>query len=288
MGEENGEAPRGCGEREPGYTYSDPGRGAPVRFRKCVRCGSRDMKPEVAYTGTGFRGADDSGLVYSCPHCGIEARIPETRAMVMGGLYALVWAAIGGWFFIQGPLWYLRNLSYFDERGGFDLLLLDLVYIIFSFAAMAGSGWYMWAFLFGPLMSRLRHPVTREIPVEMDGDGLGGAVPADLRPQRWFRWASWHTVSRAMIVGFAAQFAFVALFKLAGGFDATGAVVIILCGLLWWIILERKLLAQAPVWLVIVFFFVFVVPTSMVVDDGVLNRLTGTWPDKMAPHKDTL
>jgi len=136
--------------------------GAQFAFRKCARCGNREMAPEAAFAKSGFAFAVEQGLVYACPQCGASAKILNAGGLFMGAVYSLFWGAAGLWAFVDGPLWYARHISYFSSDNVASYILLDVGVIVFSIAVMALSGWVIWSFLLSPLTTRLSHPVTGE------------------------------------------------------------------------------------------------------------------------------
>ncbi len=151
-------------DKTPGsqYIYTDQIEGGHIKFRKCAACGAREMRPNAAFVGEGLGGATEHGLNYTCPNCKTQVKIWDLGAFFMGSIYSLFWGAAGAWVFHQGPLWYMRHLSYFSNDYKLWYLPLDIGTILLSLAIVAFSSWIIWTYLLFPLKILLQHPVTGE------------------------------------------------------------------------------------------------------------------------------
>ena len=120
------------------------------------------MRPVSRFAGSQLGNSADYGLNYQCPECGVEAKIWDSGALFMGGVFSLFWGIIGFYAFYSGILWYLFNFFDLDYKDGIDLFLLDFISVLFYLAVVAFSCWTVWENLIKPLKILMQYPVTVE------------------------------------------------------------------------------------------------------------------------------
>ena len=121
------------------------------------------MEPVSAIRETGFIAMTTFGQVYRCPECNAEVKIRAPASIVTGSIFAAFVAAIGWLAFVNGPYWYVTNLSYFSlESYEFHMIFIDLlIFVLYSLVAIYAV-WSLWSEIISPIKTIAQHPVSGE------------------------------------------------------------------------------------------------------------------------------
>ena len=269
---------------------ADPGPAAILgQDRVCADCGNPTLDMIAGVDGWGMLSMNSPSPRYLCARCGAGRELLSkgaTLSVVLVGLGLLavnlsddgaasLFAHIAAY-----PAEVMRDVLADGVFGvlGYVLytVLLGTLFILLPLVILASAAQGLHWRWRNRKAGRPGTAAAGEVE-EVTAAWQGGVQIPEPEKRSWHWWATWRVLSRAIILGLAAEISFTVLIHAAGSWGGVDLAAAALSGGLWWFLMTRKTVWQTPLWLVIVFFFIFLLPTAMFVDIVLLGRFASIW-----------
>lgn len=243
----------------------------PHPTRRCAHCGAPALALVKGEDSWSMLAMNRPNLDFRCQNCGAESKdLFEKGAMVSGALVGAAFFASN--FMDDGPASFMLYVAQHPGELAEDVLVDGLfglvgVMVMTTFYALIG---FILPLVFALFIGRgvaWRRTNPLLTPTEQPAASAHSQPPQsapddDAQPKR----SKLRIAGRALLVGFIAQAAFALIVRLAEASGSLGLISVLATALLFGLLVRGREAIGAPLWLVLIFAALCLVPTAMVLD----------------------